>query len=63
MTLHLRNRLPKKARHMDWMESYGESAANFSTKVSCGIIRGSNEGTHDSQQTRDKYPRKKSSCG
>ena len=32
-------------------------------KVSCGIIRGSNEGTHDSQQTRDKYPRKKSSCG
>ena len=61
MTLHLRNRLPKKAQHMDWMESYRESSANFLAKVSCGIIRGSNEGTHDSQQTRDKYPRKKSS--
>ena len=36
-------------RHMDWMESYRESSANFSAKVSCGIIRGSNEGTHDSQ--------------
>ena len=34
---------------MDWMESYRESSANFSAKVSCGIIRGSNEGTHDSQ--------------
>ena len=49
MTLHFRNRLPKKARHMDWIESYRESSANFSAKVSCGIIRGSNEGTHDSQ--------------
>ena len=45
-----------------WSPS-GKISANFSTKVSCGIIRGSNEGTHDSQQTRDKYPRKKSSCG
>ena len=34
---------------LDWMESYGESSVNFSTEVSCGIIRGSNEGTHDSQ--------------
>ena len=50
MTLHLRNRLPKKARHMDWMESYRESSANFLAKVSCGgIIRGFSEGTHDSQ--------------
>ena len=49
MTLHLRNRLPKKAQHMDWMESNRKSSANFSAKVSCGIIRGSNEGTHDSQ--------------
>ena len=49
MTLHLRNRLPKKAWHMDWMESYRESSANFLAKVSCGIIRGSSEGTHDSQ--------------
>ena len=49
MTLHLRNRLPKKARHMDWMESYRENSANFLAKVSCGIIRGSNKGTHDSQ--------------
>ena len=49
MTLHPRNRLPKKAQHMDWMESYRKSSANFSAKVSCGIIRGSNEGTHDSQ--------------
>ena len=49
MTLHLRKRFPKKARYMDWMESYRESSANFSAKVSCGIIRGSNEGTHDSQ--------------
>ena len=49
MTLHPRNRLPKKAWHMDWMESHRKSSANFSVKVSCGIIRGSNEGTHDSQ--------------
>ena len=49
MTLHLRNGLPKKGRHTDWMESYKESSANFLAKVSCGIIRGSNEGTHDSQ--------------
>ena len=33
-----------------------------SAKVSCGIIRGSNEGTHDSQQTRDRYPWEKFSC-
>ena len=39
----------RKHWHMDWMESYRKSSANFSTKVSCGIIRGSNEGTHDSQ--------------
>ena len=49
MTLHFRNRLPKKAQHLDWMESYRKSSANLSTKVSCGIIGGSNEGTHDSQ--------------
>ena len=46
--LHPRNRLPKKAQHMDWMESYWKSSVNLSAKVSCGIIRGSNEGTYDS---------------
>ena len=46
--LHIRDRLPKKARHMDWMESYWKSSVSLSAKVSCGIIRGSNEGTHDS---------------
>ena len=54
--LHTRNRLPKKARHMDWMESYWKSSVSLSAKVSCGIIRGSNEGTHDSQQTRIGIP-------
>ena len=49
MTLHLRNGFSKKAQHLDWMESYRESSVNFSTEVSCGIIGGSNEGTHDSQ--------------
>ena len=41
--------LPKKTWHMDWMESYWKGSVNLSTKVSCGIIRGSNEGTHDLQ--------------
>ena len=49
MTLHLGNGFSKKAQHLDWMEPHRESSANFSTEVSCGIIRGSNEGTHDSQ--------------
>ena len=60
--LHTRNRLPKKAWHMDRMESYWKRSASFSARVSCGIIRGSNEGTHDSQQTRDKHPWEKFSC-
>ena len=47
--LHTRNGLPMKARHMDWMESYWKSSVNLSAEVTCGIIRGSNEGTHDSQ--------------
>ena len=56
------NLCPIGITECEWMESYWKSSVSLSAKVSCGIIRGSNEGTHDSQQTRDRYPWEKFSC-